>query len=116
MSDAWLMLWLRTAKMLGVALLFAGVGMAMIPEGRKKALPTFGVGFLLTWALGFVLLYLRNHSFLETWIWLSMLLSFVSLQGVLYLCGKESRGGPASYTVAILPLVLVVMLMTLKIP
>jgi hypothetical protein len=88
-------LWLRFAKLLAVALLFAGSLGAVLPadlrDRRRFAFGVAGPGFILSWFFGFMLLAEISASFLEPWILGAMGLSFVSLNGVLWAVGREGR-------------------------
>ena len=88
-------LWLRFAKLLAVALLFAGSVGAVLPadlrDRRRFAYALAGSGFILAWFFGFLLLREVSASFFEPWILGGMGLSFLSLNGVLYAVGREGR-------------------------
>lgn len=73
----------------------------------RMAAPAFG----LVWALGISLTYVSEVSILSSWVLGSALCSIVSLNALLYLAGKEGRGGWVSRTLAVAPLALAIALM-----
>jgi hypothetical protein len=106
---------LRFAKVLAVALLFAGTIGAVMPidlQGRRKfAYAVAGPGFGLAWACGFGLAASMEQPLVSTWAIGGMVLSFFSLQVVLFSVGKEGRHGPVVAALALAPLVATVALM-----
>ena len=110
-----MLLWLRFFKVLAVALLFTGSIGAVLTKDfvdrQRFAYALAGPGFGLTWSLGFGLAWVTGVSFLSWWILGALALSFVSLQGVLYVAGKDGRRGAAAAIVILLPLVATVALM-----
>jgi hypothetical protein len=106
---------LRFAKVLSVAALFTGTVGAFVPrdlrDRRVFAYAIAGPGFGLTWACGFFLAASMEISLLSSWILAALVLSFFSLQVVLYSVGKEGRRGPVPASLAIAPLVATVGLM-----
>lgn len=113
-----LLLLLRFIKSLAVALLFTGSLGALIvrdlEERRKLAYRVAGPAFGATWVAGFGLVGLRRVSLLSGWILCSMLLSVVSINGVLYVAGKAERRGPLAVALIVLPLVAIVALMVFQ--
>ncbi len=109
---------LRFAKILAVATLFAGTVGALLPrdlrDRRVAAYALAGPGFGLTWACGFGLTASMEVPLLSTWILGAMVLSFFSLQVVLYAVGKEGRRSPVVAALALAPLVGAVALMIWK--
>ena len=110
-----MLLLLRFLKVLAVALLFTGsIGAVLtrdFADRQRFAYALAGPGFGLTWTVGFALAWLTNVSFLSWWILGALALSFVSLQGVLYVAGKDGRRGVAPAIVILAPLVATVALM-----
>jgi hypothetical protein len=110
-----MLLWLRFFKVLAVALLFTGsigaIAASDIADRRRFAYAMAGPGFGLAWALGFGLAWLTSVSLLSWWILGALALSFVSLQGVLFVAGKDGRRGPVAGAVILVPLVATVALM-----
>ncbi|MEM1416790.1 MAG: hypothetical protein AAGH15_17975 [Myxococcota bacterium] len=108
---------LRFVKLAGVLLLAAGTLGATLPgplplaARRRFAFVLAGPGFGLTWLAGFVLAWRLGHALLSTWVLASLGLSLLSLQGVLYVAGKEGRAGTTPLLVAWLPLFAVLALM-----
>lgn len=109
---------LHFVKILAVAVLFAGTVGAFLPrdlgDRRRFAFALAGPGFGATWACGFGLAAALEVPLLSTWILGAMVLSFVSLQVVLFAVGKEGRRTPLVATLAIAPLVGSVALMVWK--
>ncbi len=109
---------LRFAKVLAVAALFAGTVGAFLPrdlgDRRLSAYALAGPGFGLAWACGFGLAASMEVPLLSTWILGTMVLSFFSLQVVLYAVGKEGRRSLTVALLALSPLVGAVALMVWK--
>lgn len=109
---------LHFAKILAVAVLLAGtVGAFLARDLRDRRLFAYalaGPGFGVTWACGFGLAAVLDVSLLSTWILGAMVLSFVSLQVVLFAVGKEGRRSPLVASLAIAPLIGAVALMVWK--
>jgi hypothetical protein len=105
----------RFLKVLSVALLFSGsIGAVLARDFKDRqrfAYAIAGPGFGLTWALGFMLAWLTGVSLMSWWIMGALALSFVSLQGVLYVAGKDGRRGAGAAIVILAPLVATVALM-----
>jgi hypothetical protein len=118
MLPAWAHQWLEIAKLLSVAALFSGTLGAFLPEAladrQRAAYWLAGPGFGATWIFGFVLAWARSVSTLSWWIVLSMALSIVSINAVLYGTAKDGRRSGTTALVAIVPLVLCVILMVLR--
>ncbi len=112
-----LILPLRFMKLLGVLVLVAGTVGATLPADvplaarRRFAFAVAGPGFGLTWVVGILLAWQLGHALLSTWVVASLALSLLSLQGVLYVAGKEGRAGLRPALVAWLPLVATLALM-----
>jgi hypothetical protein len=96
-------------KVLSVAALFTGsIGAVMardFDDRRRFAHWIAGPALLCTWGAGLGLAYLSGTSLFSIWILASFALSVLSLQGVLYVAGKEHRRGPIAAGVIVLPLV-----------
>ncbi|MGH7435179.1 MAG: hypothetical protein ACRENE_05865 [Polyangiaceae bacterium] len=109
---------LHFAKILAVAVLFAGtLGAFVARDLRDRRLFAFalaGPGFGASWACGFGLAAAMEVPLLSTWILGGLVLSFFSLQVVLFAVGKEGRRTPLVATLAIAPLVGTVALMVWK--
>jgi hypothetical protein len=112
------LLLLRFAKVLAVALLFAGtVGAVLARDLRDRRVFAYalaGPGFGLAWACGFGLAAEMEMTIVSTWAIGAMALSLFSLQVVLYAVGKEGRRGPVVAALALAPLVATVALMVWK--
>jgi hypothetical protein len=113
-----MILFLRFVKIVAVALLFAGtlgaVAARDLRERRSCAYALAGPGFGLTWACGFGLAASMEVPILSSWILGAMVLSFVSLQVVLFAVGKEGRRTPVVGALALAPLLGAVALMVWK--
>jgi hypothetical protein len=109
---------LRFAKVLAVATLFTGtVGAFLARDLRDRRLFAYGLagpGFGMAWAFGFGLAAAMEISLLSSWILGALVLSFFSLQVVLFAVGKEGRRSPIVASLAIAPLVATVGLMIWK--
>jgi amino acid transporter len=118
MLPAWAHQWLEIAKLLSVAVLFSGTLGAFLPQAladrQRAAYWLAGPGFGATWIVGFVLAWARGVSTLSWWIVLSMALSILSINAVLYGTAKDGRRSGTIALVAIVPLVLCVILMVLR--
>jgi hypothetical protein len=109
---------LKALKLLAVMTYVSGsVGTAISrnPEDRKRhahflAIPGFG----MVWAFGVLLTWQSAVSVFSLWIVGTMLCSIISVNGVLYLAGKDQRGGLLPALVVLVPLIACVLLMTLK--
>jgi hypothetical protein len=110
--------WLRFAKVLGVAMLFAGTIGAVLPrdlaDRRRFAYAVAGPGFGLTWASGFALVSMLEVGVLTWRVCGGIALSLFSIQVVLYAVGKEGRRTPLVALLALAPLVAAVALMVWK--
>lgn len=110
--------YLRLAKLLAVVLFSVGTIGATLPLGIEQrrwfAYRMAGPGFALTWMIGLVWASFVEWPLTSPWILGTMALSFTSLQAVLYLGGREERGGPISTAIAIVPLVLCFVLMVFR--
>lgn len=110
--------YLRLGKLLAVVLLGAGTLGATFPlpltERRWFAYRLAGPGFGLTWTLGILWAAVTDVSLSSSWILGAMALSFTSLQAVLYLAGKEGRGGPIPTSIALVPLFFCFVLMVFR--
>ena len=110
--------WLRLLKLLAAALWASGTIGAFLPKDladrQRAAYFLMGPGFGLSWALGFVLLFARQVSPISTWTIGAMVVSFFSLNVVLWSVGKEGRRGPIGASLAIGCLVGVFALMVLR--
>ncbi len=115
---AWGHQWLEIAKLLAVAGYFAGTIGAFLPERledrQRAAYALAGPGFGLTWFVGFILAWARSVSALSIWIVLSMALSIVSINVVLYATAKDGRRSGTTALLAIVPLMVCVVLMVLR--
>jgi hypothetical protein len=109
---------LRFAKVLAVATLLAGTLGAFIArdlrDRRLFAYALAGPGFGAAWACGFCLAGAMEISLLSSWILGAMVLSFFSLQVVLFAVGKEGRRNLTVGSFALAPLVATVALMVWK--
>ena len=109
---------LRAAKVLAVALLFAGsIGAVFardLEERRRFAYHLAGPGFGAAWMLGFALALNQSASFLSTWVLGGLVLSLFSIQVVLYSVGREGRRGVGTAALVLLPLAGTVTLMIFK--
>ena len=109
---------LHFAKILSVAVLFAGtLGAVAARDPRDRRICAYalaGPGFGLSWGCGFGLAASMDLPLLSTWILGGMALSFLSLQVVLYAAGKEDRRNAVVASLAIAPLVGTVALMVWK--
>jgi hypothetical protein len=109
---------LHFLKILAVVVLFAGTVGAFLArdlgDRRRFAFALAGPGFGATWACGFGLAAALEVPLLSTWILGAMVLSFVSLQVVLFAVGKEGRRTPLVASLAIASLVGSVALMVWK--
>jgi hypothetical protein len=109
---------LRFAKLLAVALLFAGSIGAVLPRAiedrRRAAYALAGPAFGATWASGFALAWWTDRPLLSLWTVGSIALSFVSLQAVLFAVGKDGRRGAATAAFVLLPLVASLALMVFR--
>jgi hypothetical protein len=109
---------LRFLKVLAVAALFTGTVGAFVPrdlrDRRFFAYALAGPGFGVAWGCGFGLAAAMEISLLSTWILAALVLSFFSLQVVLYAVGKDGRRTPLVAGLALAPLVATVALMIWK--
>lgn len=110
------MVWIRFFKLLSAFAFVAGSVGALVPgvEHAMRKRFVFAIaapGFGATWALGFILVSLTGHSVMAPWVILSLVTSMVVLQVLLYLAGKEGRGGPKSRGIAVFCLVATIALM-----
>jgi hypothetical protein len=109
---------LRVVKVLAVAALFAGsIGAVLardLADRRRFAYWLAGPGFGLAWATGFGLVAVTAVSLLSWWILGALVLSFFSLQVVLFAVGREGRRGPVTASLILLPLVATVVLMVYR--
>jgi hypothetical protein len=100
MGDVELVLAVRLAKFLAMALFLAGLAAAFTGETvavRRRAIAlVLAPGFLLTWALGFGLAFATGSPLLTPFVLYTLLASFVALQAALYygLGEGRSRGAP----------------------
>ncbi|MBX3248637.1 MAG: hypothetical protein KF901_15780 [Myxococcales bacterium] len=91
------MLVLRFVKILSVLVLVAGSLGATLPAPmplttrRRFAFAVAAPGLLASWTSGFVLAWSAGHRLWSTWVVVSLLLSILSVQGVLYSAGREGR-------------------------
>jgi hypothetical protein len=108
--------WLKIAKVLGVALLFAGTIGAFLPrdlaDRRRAAYALAAPGFGVTWAAGFGLAAVTSTSLMSGWVLSGIVLSLFALQVVLYGVGKDGRRRAAALAIA--PLVVTAALMVLR--
>ena len=109
---------LHFVNILAVAVLFAGtVGAFLARDLRDRQLFAYalaGPGFGATWACGFGLAVALEVPLLSAWILGAMVLSFFSLQVVLFAVGKEGRRTAVVASLAIAPLIGAVALMVWK--
>ncbi len=109
---------LKIAKVLSVAMLFAGTLGAFVAhdleDRRRFAYAIAGPGFALTWVCGFCLAYVQQVSLLAWWIGVAIVLSLFSLQVVLFSVGIEGRRRPGVAAMAIVPLIGCVAAMVLR--
>ena len=113
------MVWLRFAKLLAAFLFVSGAVGALMPGlshdlRQRYVYRVAAPGFGLSWILGFLLAGLAGYSLFLPWIWLALLTSLLSLQGLLYLAGREGRGGIVPTMIVLLPLVATIALMVFK--
>ena len=89
---------LRFAKLLSVALLFAGsLGATMgdtLAARRRMALFVAAPSLLATWGLGIALASNLDETLLSTWVLASIALSLVAINVVLFAVAKEGRNQP----------------------
>lgn len=108
----------RLVKLLAVAALFAGSAGALLPrdlrDRRRAAYVVAGPAFGVTWLAGFFLVYVTSTSLLSTWILLSLFLSFVSINAVLYAVGRDGRRTLGTSLAVLVPLVATVALMVYR--
>ena len=109
-------IWLRFFKLLSAFAFVAGSLGALVPgldhAMRKRFVFAIAApGFGATWALGFILVSLSGHSVMAPWVILSLVTSMVVLQVLLYLAGREGRGGPKSRGIALFCLIATIALM-----
>jgi len=108
---------LRFVKIVGVLVLVAGTLAAVWPSPmplatrRRFAFAVAGPGLLLAWTAGFLLAYFAGHRLWSTWVVVSMALSLLSIQGVLYSAGRDGRASPKVAAFSLLTLLAVVALM-----
>ena len=99
----------------GPSTLFTGSVGAVLPrehrDRQRFAYWLAAPGFIATWALGFSLVYVTRISLFAAWILGALALSFVSLQGVLFVAAKDGRRGVGAAVVVVFPLVATVGLM-----
>lgn len=92
-----LLLALKLVKFLSVGLFVTGCLGSVVTSDqatrRRFAFLLAGPGFGLTLASGVLLVSVVGHSYLSIWVLLGMFGAFLSLQGALYVAGKEGRGG-----------------------
>lgn len=109
------MLWLRFLKIVGTMCFAAGVLSALFPMAHKARARLIyllgGLGFLISWGVGFVYAPLIGYPLTQTWILASMGTSIFTLNVLLYLAGKESRYGPKPCVFAALGLLATIALM-----
>lgn len=109
-------LWLRFFKLLSAFAFVAGTIGALVPgvdhAMRKRFVFAIAApGFGATWALGFILVSVSGHSVMAPWVLLSLVSSMVVLQVLLYLAGREGRGGIKSRGIALFCLIATIALM-----
>jgi hypothetical protein len=102
---------LRFFKLVSVVLLFSGsLGAVMasdLADRRRFALRMGVPGLCLSWAFGFALVYQTSASLLTTWVLGALFLSFVSLQGLIFIAARASqseRTGRGAAALVLLPL------------
>lgn len=109
---------LRLAKFIAVFAFVSGAVGTIVPgpveRRRVFAYRIAGPGFGLTWALGFLLTFLTGQSLLQTYILGALVLSFLTLQGVLFAAGKEGRPGPLGALFVVGTIVATVALMVFR--
>lgn len=92
-----LLLALKLAKFVSVGLFVTGCLGAVVTTDfasrRRFAFLLAGPGFGLTLGVGIVLASVLGHSFLSLWLLLGFLGAVLSLQGALYVAGRDGRGG-----------------------
>lgn len=113
-----MLLALRLVKLLAVAATFAGAVGAFLPEdlvARRRAVFWLGApGIGAAWAFGFFLAAEQGISMLQTWILSAMVLSFFSLQVLLWTVAKPGRRSAIAAALAIGPLCATVALMVYR--
>ena len=106
---------LRFLKLLAVAGLFTGSVGAVLPrdlaDRQRFAYAIAGPCFGVAWLCGFGLAVQEEQPLLQSWILGGLVLSFFSLQAVLFAVGKEGRRGPGVAVAILAPLVATVGLM-----
>ena len=108
MATATVVLTLRFAKFLAVALFVAGLAGAFTGETvarRKLAVAAvLAPGFLLTWTFGFALAIATRSPLLTPFVIYTLLASFISLQAALFYGLAEGRSRAKALTVCALGL------------
>ena len=98
-----MLLTLRFLKLLSVMVTIAGV--------VRAALVLFAPGLGATWTLGFLLAQMEDVSLLAPWVLAALVLSFTSLQVVLFSVARDGRRNSVTATLALAPLVATIALM-----
>ena len=110
-----MLLTLRFLKLLAVVVTVAGAAGAFLPraheERRRAALVLFAPGLGATWTLGFLLAQMEDVSLLAPWVLAALVLSFASLQVVLFSVARDGRRNSVTATLALAPLVATIALM-----
>ena len=113
-----LLLVLRLVKMLAVGATFAGAVGAFLPEdliARRRAVFWLGApGIGGAWAFGFFLAAEQGVSLLQGYLIAAMVLSFFTLQVLLWTVAKEGRRSGLAASLALVPLVATVALMVFR--
>jgi hypothetical protein len=116
--DAPVLLALRFVKLLCVFAAFAGAVGAFLPEdlvARRRAAFWLGIpGIACAWAFGFFLAAEQAVPLLQGWVLGAMVLSFFSLQVLLWSVAKDGRRSPTAATFALVPLLATVALMVFR--
>jgi hypothetical protein len=109
---------LRFVKLLCVFAAFAGAVGAFLPEellARRRAAFWLGIpGIACAWAFGFFLAAEQAVPLLQGWVLAAMVLSFFSLQVLIWSVAKEGRRTTTAAALALLPLLTTVGLMVFR--
>ena len=113
-----LLLVLRLVKLLAVGAAFAGTVGAFLPEdlvARRRAVFWLGApGIGAAWAFGFFIAAEQGVSLLQGYLIGAMVLSFFTLQVLLWTVAKEGRRTGIAAALALVPLCATVALMVFR--
>jgi hypothetical protein len=100
-----LVLTLRLAKFLAIALFIAGLAAAFTGEtveARRRAIArVLAPGFILTWASGFGLAFATGSPLLTPFVLYTLMASFVALQAALFYGLAEGRSRRAPLAICV---------------